>query len=665
MHFPIHNSRPPLGFTLTIAPPTIPDPPSSRWPYRLAWLLALVTFPLICVGGMVTTYGAGMAVPDWPNTYGYNLFLYPLESWLGVWDVLLEHSHRLFGASAGMATIALLAALWWLDRRRWMKWLGVAALAGVSLQGVLGGLRVIQNEALLADVHGCTAPVFFALTAALVVFTSPRWQESLAPVEHPAAAFLHRLALLTTASVYAQIVLGAQVRHLPLGAGPDWLAVWIYLHLIVAGLSLACVVRLLLLVLAEFRDHRLLVRRTWLLLALFAAQLTPGGLAWVTKYGWPAWFHDYVWPVEYTVEASGRLRGLVITAHVGAGSLVLVTALSMALWSLRLLRAAPAAAGAGEEEGGGPHLPERPATELRSVPGFAQMGTVPFFRLGAAKDYWQLARPRIVAMVLGSMAVAALVSDRAPPPWRLIVHALIGSALVIVGAITLNQRIEHQSDAKMLRTAQRPLPAGRLGDRQATLAGLLATVFGLGYLAALVNWTIVVLAVISWLIYVWVYTPLKLQSAWQTPVGALAGAMPVLMGAAVTHSPLSVTALALFGVLYFWQFPHAMAIAWLGRRDFAAANLKVATVVDASGRTAAWLALLGAILLLPISLVPWWLGPAGGTYAACAAALGLLYVAAAGRFLRSTGERSARTLLRASLVYLPALLIALAASLWR
>ncbi len=123
----------------------------------------------------MTTYRAGMAVPDWPTTYGYNMFLYPLESWLKVWDVFLEHSHRLIAASVGTLTIALALALWLGDRRRWIRWLGLIAVVGVSLQGVLGGLRVIADEQLLAKVHGCTAPLFFALTASLVTFTSPAW----------------------------------------------------------------------------------------------------------------------------------------------------------------------------------------------------------------------------------------------------------------------------------------------------------------------------------------------------------------------------------------------------------------------------------------------------------------------------------------------------------
>jgi protoheme IX farnesyltransferase len=156
------------------------------------------------------------------------------------------------------------------------------------------------------------------------------------------------------------------------------------------------------------------------------------------------------------------------------------------------------------------------------------------------------------------------------------------------------------------------------------------------------------------------YTPLKRRSAWQTPLGAVAGAMPTLMGAAVAGSwPNGVMPLVLFGVVYFWQFPHAMAVAWLYRDELAAANLKVATVVDPSGRIAAWLSLGGAMALLPLTLVPWLAGAIGWGYAAIGTLLGLGYLGSAALFWLRADDASARALLRASLVYLPAICVAL------
>src|SRR6476660_375976 len=138
----------------------------SRWPYRLAVALALVTFPLIWVGGLVTTYDAGMAVPDWPGTYGYNLLRYPWQTWVaGPWDLFIEHGHRLLGASAGLVAIALVISTWVTSSSPRMRWCAAGLLLFVILQGVLGGLRVLLDARTIALLHGCTGPLFFAAAA--------------------------------------------------------------------------------------------------------------------------------------------------------------------------------------------------------------------------------------------------------------------------------------------------------------------------------------------------------------------------------------------------------------------------------------------------------------------------------------------------------------------
>ena len=132
---------------------------TSPWPHRWAVALACATFPLVWVGGLVTTTDAGMAVPDWPNTYGYNLFLYPWQTWLaGPWDIFVEHGHRMLGAVVGMITIGLLAVIWRNERRPWLRWVSLAALGLVIMQGVLGGMRVLLDERTLAMLHGCIGP---------------------------------------------------------------------------------------------------------------------------------------------------------------------------------------------------------------------------------------------------------------------------------------------------------------------------------------------------------------------------------------------------------------------------------------------------------------------------------------------------------------------------
>ncbi|NUQ64980.1 MAG: protoheme IX farnesyltransferase [Pirellulales bacterium] len=275
------------------------------------------------------------------------------------------------------------------------------------------------------------------------------------------------------------------------------------------------------------------------------------------------------------------------------------------------------------------------------------------------RDYYELVRPRIVGLVLFTMVIAAVVSSAGSVAWLTLLHAVSGSTLVIIGAIALNARLERASDVKMVRTAGRPLPAGRLPQRQVAWFGAITSVVGGVYLAALVNGWIVVLAVVSWIVYVWIYTPLKIFTAWQTPIGAVAGAMPVLLGSAAVGEPFNTTALALFGVIYLWQFPHAMAIAWLYRRDFAAADLRVATVVDPSGRTAARLAVFGAIALIPVSMVPVFVGTAGWAYGSIALLLGIAYLLPSLLFWSRRNDIAARLLLRISFAYVPVVFLAI------
>jgi protoheme IX farnesyltransferase len=271
--------------------------------------------------------------------------------------------------------------------------------------------------------------------------------------------------------------------------------------------------------------------------------------------------------------------------------------------------------------------------------------------------YLSLIRPRIMALVLVSLAAAAWTAGPATPDPLAVLHAAVGTALVIAGAVSLNQRLEAAGDAQMPRTAARPLPAGRLSRRQVTGFGLAASACGLAYLIVLSSGLVTALAAASWALYVLLYTPLKTRSPWQTPVGAVAGAMPVLLGAAAAGAPTSPAAIALFAVVFCWQLPHAMAIAWRYRAEFAAAGVRLATVVEPSGRVAGAIALLGALAAAPPSLWPL-CASAGWGYALAAGLLNLALAAAALAFARRPGDRAARWLLVATLVYLPMLLAA-------
>ena len=311
-------------------------PIESPWPHRLAVALAAAIFPLIWVGGLVTTYDAGMAVPDWPTTYGYNMFLYPWQTWLfGPWDLFIEHGHRLFAALVGLLTIALAVVLYRREERPWVRQLGLAAVALVTFQGVLGGMRVRLDARLLAQIHGCVGPAFFALAAALAVFTSRRWGE----IDERANTLdrgVFRLALVTTLLAYAQLLLGSQVRHVSIEADTTVFRAAVLLHLLGAALVTIHVLLLAARAGSRRRGDDWLIVPARLLLSLVLAQVVLGCGAWVVNYGFPAWLSEYPWAARYVVARESATQALVTTAHVAIGSLILATSLTVALRSWRL-----------------------------------------------------------------------------------------------------------------------------------------------------------------------------------------------------------------------------------------------------------------------------------------------------------------------------------------
>lgn len=197
-----------------------PDPPYRPWLHRIALLTAGATFLLIFMGGLVTSHQAGMSVPDWPNSYGYNMFLFPPRLWIG--GILYEHTHRLMATVVGMLSIVLTIIAWKTEHRRWVRLLSVAVLGGVIFQGVLGGLRVVLVKLDLAIVHACFAQAFFCLAMLMVIVTSRWWLSAADLSNSPQGRKVIRLAIVTLCMIYAQLIIGAMMRHYQAGlAIPD------------------------------------------------------------------------------------------------------------------------------------------------------------------------------------------------------------------------------------------------------------------------------------------------------------------------------------------------------------------------------------------------------------------------------------------------------------
>ncbi len=313
------------------------DLPGSPWPHRWAWVLACGVFPLIWMGGLVTTYEAGMSVPDWPTTY--HSWFYPLQKWLWNFnDLFLEHSHRTIAQIDGIIAIILIVSIWRWEPRKSVRWLAAVIFICIVLQGVLGGLRVVLDERVLARIHGCAAPLVFASCTAMVSITSAAWRGKGQRLENPALPSVQQLAVAMCCGLYAEIVLGAQFRH-PL---PDVAAVLspvlVWLKVNIAAFIMAGMAYLLVVVLRHLRQAPLLVRRVKLLAALYFLQLALAGCTWVSNFGWPKWFTDNIMTMKYTVMENGRLQVWATTAHAAVGSLCFVSALSVTMWSYRLLR---------------------------------------------------------------------------------------------------------------------------------------------------------------------------------------------------------------------------------------------------------------------------------------------------------------------------------------
>ncbi len=300
-----------------------PRPHYNKWVHRFALFTAAATFVLVIAGGLVTSTGSGLAVPDWPTTFGHNMFLYPWSKMVG--GILVEHGHRLIGAGIGLLTVALALWLWIADPRGWLRWLGGAALALVIIQGVLGGLRVVWLDRTLAIVHAALAQAFFALIVSVAFFTSREGVE--APREIQAdPGRLRALALFTTGVIYLQLIFGAMLRHTGTGMA---------LHLLCAVVVTIQIFALAGWILGRYADQQRLVRPVVLLGALLVLQLVVGVGAYLGKF---------------TSLGDGLSFGHLVvltTTHVATGALMLAACLVLTLRVYRL--AAPRVPAIGRE----------------------------------------------------------------------------------------------------------------------------------------------------------------------------------------------------------------------------------------------------------------------------------------------------------------------------
>ena len=280
------------------------------------------------------------------------------------------------------------------------------------------------------------------------------------------------------------------------------------------------------------------------------------------------------------------------------------------------------------------------------------------------RDLLELTKPRITVFVVLTAFLGFAAGTDGPLAGIdavLLLHTLLGTALVASGTSAFNEIAEVDLDRRMARTATRPLPAGRLPFSEAVAFATLLSVLGVGELWLFANGVTAFLAALTLTSYVFVYTPMKTRSPLSTIVGAIPGALPPLGGYTAAAGAIGAPGLALFAILFLWQMPHFYAIGWRHRGDYGAAGFRILSTVDPTGRSSARHALAFGLLLVPVSVLPTFLGTAGFVYAAGALLLSAWFAGTAVRFFRETTDGAAKSMFLASIAWLPAIVVLLLA----
>ncbi len=280
------------------------------------------------------------------------------------------------------------------------------------------------------------------------------------------------------------------------------------------------------------------------------------------------------------------------------------------------------------------------------------------------RDYVEMTKPRITLMVVLTTMAGFYMGAIGSMDIMMLMHTMIGTAVVVASANTLNQLWERETDVLMERTRDRPLPAGRLDSREALASGIVLVVVGLLQLFIAVNTLTALLAFIAWVVYLLLYTPLKKRTSLSTLVGGVSGALPPMIGWAGARGALTIESTVLFLILFFWQLPHFLAIAWMYREDYARADFAITAVADPEGNRTARQIIIYSLALVLVSLMPTILGLTGRVYFAGALLLCIMFIGFGLHMAVRKTTVAARHLLRASLVFLPVLFLLMAFDKW-
>ncbi len=608
-----------------------------KWIHRFALLTAITALGLIVAGALVTSTDSGDAVPDWPLSYG--TLTPPM-----IGGILYEHTHRLIAGLTGVLVAVLAIWLWRKMPHRSVRWVGIAALVGVIVQGTLGGLRVlvvstetVQDVALtifgtmsietiriaIAITHGCLAQLIICLLFVIVAATSPKWMQffdkSNGRINDSRFQWLS-LALMGT--VFLQLLLGLIVRHS--GAGlviPDFplafgqllpplsnlpidpnapfpisveelrLKVLVHFaHRLMAFIVFGLTIFLFL----KYRQNKYFGKMLYVLLSLVFFQIILGALNIWTRQS-----------VFSTVP------------HVLGGALIFALNSVLLVWSWRF--------------------------RVASITGEEIREKV--------LAYVELTKPRLTLLVVCAALTGYVVAATEGIVVMSLISSLFGIGLASSGALALNQFMEREFDAKMNRTKNRPLPGGRLQPQQALTFGISLCISSVIFLTLVVNMLTGILVALIILSYLFAYTPLKRISAMNTVVGAIPGALPIVCGWTAARNSLDPESFILFGILFLWQFPHFLSIALLYRRDYRLAGFKMLPVMDNGVHRTHLHIVATCIALLFISILPTMWGLTGTIYLLIAVLAGSVFLSYGVCVAIYKANKFARRLMLASFVY--------------
>lgn len=584
---------------------------------------AVATYLLIVVGAVVRATGSGLGCPDWPLCHG-RLFP-PLEL-----TAILEYSHRLLGAVTSVLILGVCAAAL-LTRRQERAVLVPAVLVPVLLavQIVLGAVVVkLELPAMVVLVHLGFAMVIFALLLWIIIWSSPAPRIVDTGAERPIQNGLARLVVVTMALAFALILSGAYVR----ASGASWACVGFPTcngAALPFGTSPLVDIHL---------THRLIAYAVgWLVLLTLVTTLR-------------------TCPAVPALRRAALASGVLILIQIGIGAAAVLTGVPAVLQALHVAGATAVwgtlvamTALVARVQRGTPVRPKR-APETRSGAGG---------RRETAAAYFELTKPRVVALLLATTLASMMVAAGGMPALQLVFCTLLGGALAAGGAGAINHYLDRDIDQLMGRTARRPIPSGAVPPRRALAFGITLGVLSFVILALFVNLLSAVLSVGALLFYVFVYTRwLKRTTPSNIVIGGAAGAVPPLVGWAAVEGQLSLLALYLFAIVFFWTPPHFWALALLMRREYERARVPMLPIVFGEEEARRQI-LLYSLQLVALTLIIFALGLLGPFYLGAALLLGIIFVYLAVRLRREASAPAARRLFKYSMLYLTLLFTAM------